>query len=170
MNYRIVICLVSVLYAVFFLTGCTLSTDPATPDTDAPIVFGETIAGITLGDSEAQVVRKLGRPSKVVQADWPGVFYRYSDGPHAGLQVAIAAGSNPGVASILVQPPYAGASDRGFGLGAPRGEVISRTETPTRAYVLTDGHADIWQLHGRRIVAVYREDALVSLLMILGSI
>jgi len=169
-KYRIVICLVSVLYAVFLLTGCTLSTDPAAPDAAASIVFGETIAGITLGDSEAQVVRKLGRPSKVVQTDWPGVFYRYSDGLHAGLQVAIAAGSNPGVASILIRPPYDGSTADGVTLGISRGDILATTDPPTRAYVLTDGHADIWQLHGRRMVAVYHEDALASLLMIRGNI
>jgi len=82
------------------------------PEPGGGIVAGRSVEGVEIGFTRAQVIEKLGDPSKI---DEEGNRFFYDFG--------VVVWFNGRVVWIAVIPPYSGTTERGIGLGATASDI-----------------------------------------------
>lgn len=116
------------------LFACQDIGNPDAPD--ATIVFGESIAQVHIGDTSADVIRKLGHPDRIVDGDFNGVVYHYTEGALARMFVGVSLDSalGLGVVGVNVEAPYRGRTLDGIGIDSGRESVLLKIGKPDTAY------------------------------------
>ena len=153
--------------ATLFLLGCALGAGcDALSDRpqEARVVFGESINGVAIGDDSLSVVRELGNPSET-GTDWRGgAVLRYTEGAHAGLEVALAPDSaGGGVVRVSARAPYDGRSEEGVGLGSEQDEALGAWPQPERSHDLDSLRYDLYFFGDRFFGVEYAGDRVAAL-------
>lgn len=118
---------------LLFVSGFIACEDSGLPlEPDLTIVFSESIARVRIGDKRADVVEKLGQPNRIVDGDFEGVIYYYTEGKQAFTFVGISddPGLGLGVIGMSIEVPYQGRSKDSIGIGSERNFVISKLGVP----------------------------------------
>lgn len=132
------------------------------------IVPGKSVEGIKLGDSRETVEAKLGTPTSIGWTD--GLYrswrmYAYQQGPHAGLIINfIDSGAAYGPVDVInMEPPYAGKTKDGIGIGSPLSKVHQVYGSPDTSLQLPPQQwvADFYCMN-QKMFQVHYEDSLVS--------
>jgi hypothetical protein len=145
--------------------GCEDIGAPAEPD--LTIVFGESIATVRVGDSESDVVRKLGRPTYTTDGDFDGVLYYYTEGRLANLWVAISydPGLRLGVLFVEAERPYAGLTKDGVGINSDRGFVLSKVGNPDTTHAFGMTITDVYDYPDNQFFVVYQNEHVLRIKM-----
>jgi hypothetical protein len=149
------------------LTTCK---QPVEPEEGGPgvIVPGKSVEGINFGDLRETVEIKLGNPTSLGWTD--GLYrswrmYAYQKGPHAGLIINfIDSGAIYGPVDVInMEPPYAGKTKEGIGLGSPLREVHHVFGIPDTSLYWPDQHviADFYCINNK-MFQIHYEDSTVS--------
>lgn len=110
----------------------------------APIVPGQTIAGINIGDEFRSVKEKYGGPDSSGFTTEGLVFATYTGG-YGGWKLSVyledkdqndSLGDFDTVVSISVRLPYAGKTPKGVGIGSPQADVLKEFGPPERQSTL----------------------------------
>lgn len=135
-----VIC--SVVFLLTIFASCQDLGESLLPDCDPPgqidptIVMGESIARIRIGDTRCDVVRKLGLPTRTLDADLHGQMYLYEVLPLRYTTVTIS--DDPsfglGVIGVHVEGTFAGVTSDGIGIRSEREFVVSRLGVPDTTF------------------------------------
>jgi hypothetical protein len=145
--------------------GCDDIGAPAEPD--LTIVFGESIATVRVGDSESDVVRKLGPPTYTTDGDFDGVLYYYTEGRLANLWVAISydPALRLGVLFVDAVAPYPGRTKEGVGINSERGFVLSKVGKPDATNVYGITMNDVYHYPENKFNLYYQNEHLLRISM-----
>jgi hypothetical protein len=123
------------LALLFFFQACK---DTSTQPTDeGRIVLGVSIDNVEIGDDAPTVSQKLGPPNFVSQDDFKGFIYSYTEGKYSLMRVSLSEDMSLGlgVIVVLVEPPYTGKTNSGFGIGSSREKALDILGLPDTSYV-----------------------------------
>ena len=141
-------------------TGCSLLGED---EPSAPIVLGESIEGVKLGDSEEEVIAKLGEPDQEMYLDLAGRGFMYLS-PDENVEFTLTISDDPalglGVITVFVYPAYEGKTEHGLGIGSPRSEVIEVLGHPDLSKP-----SDTYEVGNSRVSFEYREGVVYKIVM-----
>ena len=140
--------------------GCSLLGED---ELGAPIVLGESIEGVELGDSEKEVIAKLGKPDGRAYPDLAGETFVYLS-PEENVEFELTISEDPalglGVISVYIYPAYEGKTEHGLGIGSPRSEVIDVLGQPDASK-----QSDTYEIENNRVSFEYREGVVHKIIM-----
>lgn len=125
--FKPILCLIAIIAAC---------SNPTESCEDPLIVWGQSIAGIKLGDDSLTVIKKIGKPTHSWEADIDGSLLVYGEGSkynHMEILVVKSGALHLGVNVIGVYSPYSGKTKDGIGIGVTRNKSIEILGQPNRS-------------------------------------
>lgn len=138
---KIMLCLFVVIIAC---------SNPTETQEDPRIVWGQSIAGIKLGDDSLTVIKKLGKPTYSQEADIDGSLLIYGEGSKYNyMEILVVKSGAPhlGVNVIGVYSPYNGKTKDGIGIGVTRNKSLEILGQPNRSETEQGGVGNIIDIY-----------------------
>lgn len=138
------------------------------------IIFGKEINGISLGDEQTKVFKRLGEPSSFLGFALTGGRFIYGDSliitTHLLPGSEPEAGSNlkefTGVTAIEIQNSFSGTTEDDIGIGSLRTEVIlslGNPELSIEGSVDPMGITDYFLIEGNELAFLYQKGQIISM-------
>lgn len=159
--------------AILLWAGCDLISREGEDDQDqekqARIIFGKSIEGVVIGDSESEVIRHLGEPSGTILPDYAGIIYIYIEDNSEMIWVTISHIEPLGVIEFRVYYPYGGKTADGVGIDTPRSEAVKLLGQPDVSETLSGALIDSYFFEHITFHVEYHDGRIFSIWMIGGT-
>lgn len=159
---KIILCLTA------FITSCT---NPTESREYPSIVWGQSIAGIKLGDDSLTVIKKIGKPTYSFEGDIDGSLLIYGEGSkYNHMEILVVKSHAPalGVTNISVYSPYSEKTKDGIGIGVTRNKALEILGQPNRSETVPggiDNIIDIYLFDRTGFGLEYRNDVVYRVTM-----